>query len=74
VRLVVYVLTVWFLVSIPVALFNGRLCSLCEGAPDSVNVDGTDVVSIEARSFAHTQPSVDSAKSNTWQPASSVSA
>jgi hypothetical protein len=69
VRLVIYVLTVWFLVSIPVALFLGRLCRICEDSFEAQVLGSdirTDVAAIRARRLAHAEITVGSTTHNTW--------
>jgi hypothetical protein len=43
-RIVLYVLAAWVLVSLPIALFIGRLCSLCEVVPS----ENANVVTIDS--------------------------
>jgi hypothetical protein len=72
VRLVVYVLTVWFLLSIPVALFLGRMCRLCgDSCVPGADV-GTDLAVMRAERPAHAAPTVGSTTNNTWQGSESA--
>ena len=70
-RLVIYVLTVWFLVSIPVALFLGRMCRLCNDSCVAGSDVGTDLAAIRAQRLA-AAPTVGSTKGNTWQGSESA--
>lgn len=68
--MVIYVLTVWFLVSIPVALFLGRLCRICEDSFEAQVLGSnirTDVAPICAPRLAHAEITAGSTTHNTWQ-------
>ena len=66
-RLVLYVLTVWFLVSIPVAFFLGRMCRLCSDSCVRGSDVGTELAALHAQRLAHAAPTVGSTKDNPWQ-------
>ena len=68
-RLVIYVLTVWFLVSIPVALFLGRLCRLCEDSFEAQVLGSdirTDVAAIRTRRLSRAEITVGSTTPDMW--------
>jgi hypothetical protein len=67
VRLVIYVLTVWFLVSIPVALFLGRVFRLNSDSWVGESDGATDLAAIRGQGYAPAAHTVGSTKNNTWQ-------
>jgi hypothetical protein len=71
VRLVIYVLTVWFLVSIPVALLLGRMCRLCGDSCVRGSDVGADLAAIRAQRLA-AAPTAGSTKDNAWQGSESA--
>ena len=71
-RLVIYVLTVWFLVSIPVALFLGRVCRLNSDSWVCESDGVTDLAAIRGQGLAHAAHTVGSTKNNTWKGSESA--
>lgn len=71
-RLALYLLAVWFLVSIPVALFIGRVCRLCSDSSVCGSGDGTDLATIRAQCLADAASTVGSTQSDSWQGSESA--